>query len=179
IGYMVKYVDKEGYIYFSTIGGIDLHLVPGERVWIKTRKGIVLGVIGKKPIHLLEREEREKVAKIDQLWIDIGAKNQKEAKSKVSIGDPAVPAVGFEVLNRDMVIARGFDDRAGAFAVSETLRLISGKKPKASVFGVATVQEEIGLRGAVNCIQTLYLQDIIFSFNKFNYRVTKRCWSIG
>lgn len=148
VGYMVKYVDKEGYIYFSTIGGIDLHLVPGERVWIKTRKGIVLGVIGKKPIHLLEREEREKVAKIDQLWIDIGAENEKEAKSKVSIGDPAVPAVGFEVLNRDMVIARGFDDRSGAFVVSEILRLISGKKPKASVFGVATVQEEIGLRGA-------------------------------
>lgn len=149
VGYMVKYVDKEGYIYFSTIGGIDLHLVPGERVWIKTKKGMALGVIGKKPIHLLEREEREKVAKIDQLWIDIGAKNEKEAKSKVSIGDPAVPAVGFEVLNGDMVIGRGFDDRSGAFVVSETLRLISGKKPKASIFGVATVQEEIGLRGAI------------------------------
>lgn len=148
IGYMVKYIDKEGFIYFSTIGGIDLHLVPGERVWIKTKKGIVLGVIGKKPIHLIEREEREKVAKIDQLWIDIGAKNEKEVRSKVSTGDPAVPAVGFEVLNGNMVVGRGFDDKAGAFVVSETLRLLSSKKPKASVFGTATVQEEIGLRGA-------------------------------
>ncbi|MCK4234391.1 M42 family metallopeptidase [candidate division WOR-3 bacterium] len=148
IGYMVRYIDKEGYIYFSTIGGIDLHLVPGERVWIKTKKGMILGVIGKKPIHLIDQEERGKVAKIDQLWIDIGVKNEKEARSKISIGDPAVPAVGFEVLNGDMVVARGFDDKAGALIVSETMRLLSSKKPKASVFGVATVQEEIGLRGA-------------------------------
>ena len=148
VGYIVKYIDKEGYIYFSTIGGIDLHLVPGERVWIKTNKGVVLGVIGKKPIHLLEREEREKVAKIDQLWIDIGAKSEKEARTKVNIGDPAVPAVGFEILNGNMVVGRGFDDRAGAFVVSETLRLLSKEKPEAAVFGVATVQEEIGLRGA-------------------------------
>lgn len=148
IGYMVKYIDKEGYIYFSTIGGIDLHLAPGERVWIKTKKGKVLGVIGKKPVHLLEEEERKKVAKIEQLWIDIGVKDEKEAKSILSPGDPAVPAVGFEILNNEKVIARGFDDKAGAFVVSETLRLISQNKPKAAVYGVATVQEEIGLRGA-------------------------------
>jgi len=148
IGYMVRYINDEGYIYFSTIGGIDLHLVPGERVWIKTKKGKVLGVMGKKPIHLMEAEERKKVAKIEQLWIDIGVKDGKEAKSIVSTGDPAVPAVGFEVLNADNVIGRGFDDKAGAFVVSETLRLVSQNKPKASVYGVATVQEEIGLRGA-------------------------------
>jgi putative aminopeptidase FrvX len=148
IGYMVKYISDEGYIYFDTIGGIDLHLVPGERVWIKTKKGKVLGVMGKKPIHLIEAEERKKVAKIDQLWIDIGVKDGKEAKSIVSTGDPAVPAVGFEVLNADNVVGRGFDDKSGAFVVSETLRLVSKNKPKASVYGVATVQEEIGLRGA-------------------------------
>ncbi|HID93360.1 MAG TPA: M42 family peptidase [bacterium (Candidatus Stahlbacteria)] len=148
IGYMVKYINDEGYIYFSTIGGIDLHLVPGERVWIKTKKGKVLGVIGKKPIHLLEEEERKKVAKIEQLWIDIGVKDAKESKSIVNTGDPAVPAVEFEVLNAENVIGRGFDDKAGAFVVSETLRLVSQNKPKASVYGVATVQEEIGLRGA-------------------------------
>jgi len=148
IGYMVRYINDEGYIYFSTIGGIDLHLVPGERVWIKTKKGKVLGVMGKKPIHLMEAEERKKVAKIEQLWIDIGVKDGKEAKSIVSTGDSAVPAVGFEVLNAENVIGRGFDDKAGAFVVSETLRLVSQNKPKASVYGVATVQEEIGLRGA-------------------------------
>ena len=148
VGFMVKYIDKEGYIYFSTIGGIDLHLVPGKRVWIKTKKGKVLGVMGKKPVHLLSGKERKKVAKIEELWIDIGAKNEKEAKAVLNIGDPIVPAVGLEVLNEDIVVARGFDDKAGAFVISETLKILSQKRPKASFYGVATVQEEIGLRGA-------------------------------
>ena len=148
IGYMVKFIDKEGYVYFSTIGGVDLHLVPGQRVWFKTKKGKVLGVIGRKPAHLLEDEEKKKISKIEELWIDIGAKDEKEAKSILDIGDPAVPAVGFEELRNDLVVARGFDDKAGAFVVSETLRLLSKKKIKTSVYGVATVQEEIGLRGA-------------------------------
>ncbi|MCK5707502.1 MAG: M42 family metallopeptidase [Candidatus Aureabacteria bacterium] len=149
IGYMVKFIDEQGYIYFSTVGGIDLHLVPGQRVVIKTQKGKVLGVVGKKPIHVLEDEERKKVSKIDQLWIDIGSKSEKETKKIVDIGDVAVPAVGFEILRSDIVIGRGFDDKAGAFVVSEALRLLSNKKNlKASVYSVGTVQEEIGLRGA-------------------------------
>jgi len=148
IGYMVKYVNKEGFLYFSPIGNLDLHLVPGERIWIKTKKGKILGVIGRKPIHLLEEEERKKVAKLEELFIDIGAKDKREALERVSIGDPAVPAVGFELLNKDRVIGRAFDDRAGAWVVSEVLRLLSEKHPEASVYGVATVQEEIGLRGA-------------------------------
>ncbi|MCK5289005.1 MAG: M42 family metallopeptidase, partial [Candidatus Omnitrophica bacterium] len=148
IGYMVKYIDKDGYIYFSTVGGIDAHLIPGQRIIIKTRKGKVLGVIGKKPVHLLEEGERTKVAKIDQLWIDIGVKNEKEAKNLIDIGDIAVPAVGFEDLIDDRVIGRAFDDKAGAFVVSETLKFLSKDKFKAVVYGVATVQEEIGLRGA-------------------------------
>ncbi len=148
IGYMVKYIDKEGYLYFSLIGSIDLHLVPGQRVQIKTKKGKVLGVIGKKPIHLIEEKERTKVADIEQLWIDIGTNNEQQSKDIVEIGDIAVPAVGFEFLKDDKVVGRGFDDKAGAFAVSEALRLLSQEKFKASVYGVATVQEEIGLRGA-------------------------------
>jgi len=148
VGYMVKYVNKDGFLYFSPIGGIDLHLVPGERVWIKTKKGKILGVMGRKPIHMLEDEEQKKVAKLENLFIDIGAKDKKEVEKIVSIGDPAVPSVGFEVLNKDRVVGRGFDDKSGAWAVSEVLRIISKKKLKASVYGVATVQEEIGLRGA-------------------------------
>lgn len=148
VGYMVKYVNKEGFVYFSAIGGIDPHLVPGERVWIKTKRGKILGVIGMKPIHLLDKEEREKVVKLENLFIDIGMKNKKEVEELVSIGDPAVPAVGFDVLNKDRVVGRGFDDKGGAFVVSEVLRFLSKKEPKASVYGVATVQEEIGLRGA-------------------------------
>ena len=148
IGYMVRYIDKDGYLYFSTIGGIDLHLVPGQRVWIKTKKGKVLGVIGKKPIHLLEADERKKVSKIENLWIDIGTKSDKESKAIVEIGDAAVPAVDFENLTSDRVVGRGFDDKSGAFVVSEVLRLLSKEKSLPSVYGVATVQEEVGLRGA-------------------------------
>ena len=148
IGYMVKYIDKNGYLYFSPIGGIDLHLVPGQRVWLKTKKGKVLGVIGKKPIHLLEAEEKKKVSKIENLWIDIGTKSAEETKAIINIGDAAVPAVGFENLNSDKIIGRGFDDKSGAFVVSEVLRLLCKEKSLPSVYGVATVQEEIGLRGA-------------------------------
>ncbi len=149
IGYMVKYVNKAGFIYFRTIGGIDPHLLPGKRVWIKTKKGKILGVIGRKPIHLLEEEERKKVVKIEDLFIDIGMTKKEETLELVSIGDPAIPAVGFDVLNKDRVVGRGFDDKGGAFIVSEILRLLSTeKKLKPSVYGVATVQEEIGLRGA-------------------------------
>ncbi|MBU1044725.1 MAG: M42 family metallopeptidase [Candidatus Omnitrophica bacterium] len=148
IGYMVNYIDKDGYIYFAAVGGIDLHLVPGQRVWIKTKTKRVLGVIGKKPIHVLEDAERKKVATIDQLWIDIGTTSDEQTRQIVEIGDIAVPAVGFEVLNEDKVVGRGFDDKAGAFVVSEVLRQLSGLKLPVAVYGVATVQEEIGLRGA-------------------------------
>ncbi len=148
VGYMVKYINKSGFLYFSPIGGIDLHLVPGKRVWVKTKKGKILGVIGRQAIHLLEAEERKKVVKLEQLFIDIGAKDKKEAEKLISIGDPAIPAVGFEVLNKDRVVGRGFDNKAGAWVVSEVLRILSKKKLKAGVYAVATVQEEIGLRGA-------------------------------
>ncbi len=148
VGYMVKYIDKKGYLFVSTIGCIDLHLVPGQRVWVYGRKGKVLGVVGKKPVHLMESEERKKVVDIDHLWIDIGARDEEQARTLVSVGDCAVPAVGFQSLEDGKAVGRGFDDKAGAFVVSETLRLLSGQNPVFSLFGVATVQEEIGLRGA-------------------------------
>lgn len=148
IGYMIKYIDKDGFLYFSTIGGIDTHLMPGERVWIKGNKGIVLGAIGREPIHQIEKENRDKVAKIEDLFIDIGVKDKKEAEELVSVGDSAVPAVSFEKLQGDRVIGRGFDDRVGAFIVAETLKILSKEEIEVGVYGVATVQEELGLRGA-------------------------------
>jgi len=150
IGYMINYIDDNGFLYFRPIGGFDRHIVPGHRVWIRTRKGKLLGVIGKKPTHLLEKEEREKVLKFENMWIDIGAKDKKEAESLVRVGDIAVPAYGLEELNDKVMVARGFDDKIGAFVVAETLRLLADQKAnlKVAVYGVATVQEEIGLRGA-------------------------------
>jgi endoglucanase len=148
IGYMIRYVDKDGYIYFTAIGGVDPQLVSGQRVTIKTKNGYVFGIVGRKPIHLQKKEDQTRPPKMEDMWIDIGAKDEKEAFSIVGIADPAVPAVGFEVLRDTRVVGRGFDDKAGAFVVSECMRLLKKERIKASVYGVATVQEELGLRGA-------------------------------
>ncbi|HIE09679.1 MAG TPA: M42 family peptidase [Armatimonadetes bacterium] len=148
IGFMVKYIDERGYIYFAPIGGVDAHLVPGERVYIHTSDGPILGVVGKKPIHLMEARDRERVVPLHEQWIDIGARSKGEAEKLVKIGDPITFAVGFQRLRNDFIVARGVDDKMGAFVVTEALRLLSRRRPKAAVFAVSTVQEEIGLRGA-------------------------------
>ncbi len=148
IGLMVNFISEEGFIYFRAIGGIDPHLLPGRRVNIWGNKGAVRGVIGRKPIHLLEDEERKKVNKIEELFIDVGVKNKKELQDRVSIGDPVTFQEGLEFLQQDIAVARGFDDRIGAFMVVEALRSLKEEKFPASVYGVSTVQEEVGLRGA-------------------------------
>lgn len=148
IGFMVRYINDQGFLHFSPIGGVDPHLVPGQKVYVHGRKGPVLGVVGKKAIHLMEPEERKKVLQFHQQWIDIGAKDRKEAEERVAVGDPITFATSFEVLSGDFAVARGFDDKMGAFVVTEALRLASRSKLAAAVFAVSTVQEEIGLRGA-------------------------------
>lgn len=148
IGLMITHIDENGYLYFNTIGGWDPQILQGQRVRIRTDDGIVPGVMGKQPIHVLKGDKKEKVTKVEDLWIDIGTKDKKEAEGLVQIGDPAVLAYGFEQLRNGLVLSRGFDDKAGAFLVLEAVRLLSGLHPKAEVYAVATVQEEIGLRGA-------------------------------
>ena len=148
IGLMITQITDKGYIYFAAIGGVDAALVPGQRVKVHARKGDVLGVIGKKPIHHMDEEDRKRVPKIRDLWIDIGAKDKKEAEKHVAIGDAVTFNCGFERLLNECVVARGFDDRIGAFVVADTIRALAGKKLPVAVYAVSTVQEEIGLRGA-------------------------------
>jgi len=148
IGLMVTYIDENGFLSFSGIGGWDTQVLPGQRVRVQGKAGELIGVIGRKPIHLLQEEERKKVVRMEDLWIDIGAKDRDEAGQLVSIGDPVVLDYGFALLRNDLAVARGFDDRVGAFVVLEAARLLSAMSPKAAVYAVATVQEEIGLRGA-------------------------------
>lgn len=148
IGFMVRYIDQAGFIFFSSIGGIDAHIVPGKRLKIHTRNGPVLGVVGKKPIHIMEREEQKKVVKLSEQWIDIGVKDKKEAEKMVSIGDPITFSEGLEKLQGELVSSRGFDDKMGIFVVCEVLRDIADKPLEAAVFATSTVQEEVGLRGA-------------------------------
>lgn len=148
IGLMITYIDDKGYLSFLGIGGWDTQVLPGQRVRIKTENGLIRGVIGRKPIHLLGDEDRKKVVKMEDLWIDIGAKDKDEAAKLVKIGDPAVLDYDFAEMRNDLAVGRGFDDRIGAFAILEAARILAGMKAKAAVYAVATVQEEIGLRGA-------------------------------
>jgi len=148
IGLMVSHITDAGYIYARAVGGWDTQVLPGQRAWVQTKNGRVLGVIGRKPIHLLDDEDKKKVVKVEDLWIDIGAKSKAEAQKRVEIGDPIVLAHNPDRLSDDFLVARGVDDRIGAFVVLEALRLAKALKPQAAVFAVATVQEEIGIRGA-------------------------------
>jgi endoglucanase len=149
IGFIVQYIDDDGFIYFSPIGGVDPHLVPGQRVHIHTDRGPVLGVVGKKPIHLMEVKDRETVVKFKNQFIDIGCSSKEETAALVNIGDPATIAVKLEHLQGDRLTSRAFDDKMGAFIVARVLKEIRRRGPvKADVYGVFTVQEEVGLRGA-------------------------------
>ena len=149
IGFMVQFVDDRGFIYFGAIGGVDPHLSPGQRVMIHTAKGAVPGVIGKKAIHLIEPKERDNVIKLKQQFIDIGCSTREEVEALVAIGDPVTFAVGVERLQGDRATSRAFDDKMGAFIVTEVMKKVKRDGPISSdLFAVSTVQEEIGLRGA-------------------------------
>ena len=155
IGLMVKHIGKiprlnDGFIFFQRIGGVDPALVPGKRVNIHTAKGIVRGVIGATAIHLTDRDKEPKVPKMHEVFIDIGAADHKEAEKRVSIGDPITFVDDFEMLNRNIGVARAFDNRAGVWAIIEALRIASQSKtkPACAIYASSCVQEETGLHGA-------------------------------
>jgi len=147
IGIMVTHIDEEGYLSFDTIGGWDHQVFVGQRVILLGRGGQVTGVVGKRAIHLMEKEDREKVSKVEDLWIDIGAKNRAEAESRVRIGDPGVLAAGVLEFPNGRLVSRCIDNRIGAFVVLEALRLLAAQRPRASVTAVATTREEIAATG--------------------------------
>jgi endoglucanase len=149
IGFMVRYIDDDGFLYFAPIGGVDAHLVPGQRVLVHSASGPVLGVVGKKPIHLIEPKDRETVVKLTSQFIDIGCADGEAARALVSVGDPATFAVGLERLQGDLVASRAFDDKMGTFIVAQVLKEVRRRGPlPVDLYGVSTVQEEVGLRGA-------------------------------
>jgi len=147
IGLMIVHVDDEGFLYFQAIGGWDSQVLVGQRVLIAAKGGPVDGVIGKKPVHLIKTEDRDKVTKITDLWIDIGARDRKDALKRVRVGDPAVIASGSVELPNGRLASRSIDNRIGAFIVLEALRLLKGARPRAAVHAVATSQEEISWFG--------------------------------
>jgi endoglucanase len=145
IGLMVNHIDDDGFLYFSTIGGWDPEVVVGQRVEILTLDGPVPGLVGKKAIHLQEKEDREKASKVKDLWIDIGAKDGEDARRRVRVGDAAVLAAPVVELSHDRIASRSIDNRMGALVALEALRRLAADRPRAGVVAVATTQEEIGL----------------------------------
>lgn len=147
IGIMVTHVDDEGYLSFDGIGGWDQQVFVGQRVVLLGRSGRVTGVVGKKAIHLMDKDEREKVSKAEDLWIDIGAVDRAEAQSRIRIGDPGVLAAGVLEFPNGRLVSRSIDNRIGAFVVLEALRLLAKDRPRATVSAVATTREEIAATG--------------------------------
>lgn len=144
IGLMVNHIDDEGFLSFSAIGGWDAEVLVGQRVQVLARDGTVPGLIGKKAVHLQEKEDREKISKVKDLWIDIGARNGDEARERVRPGDAAVLAAELIEFPTGRIAARAIDNRMGAFVVLEALRRLSDDRPDAEAVAVATAQEEIG-----------------------------------
>jgi tetrahedral aminopeptidase len=148
IGLMVKYIDDNGYIRFTSIGGVDASILPALKVKIYHGNKVYRGIIGKKPIHLLKPEERGKAAKMEDLWIDFGAKDKKDAEKRISVGDHITFDIGMEMLNSDYVTTKATDNKAGVFIAAAVLDALVSEKITANVYAVSSVQEEIGLRGA-------------------------------
>lgn len=147
IGFLVRYIDDKGYLFVAAAGGWDEEVIVSQRVLVHTAQGPIPGVFGKKAIHLMDPEERKKKSELHNLWIDIGAKDGAEAREQVAIGDSVTMDAWFTPVLGGRAVAKSFDNRAGIFCVSETLRSLKADL-RASVYGVSAVQEEIGLRGA-------------------------------
>jgi tetrahedral aminopeptidase len=148
IGFLVQYIDNEGFLYVNPIGGWDPHNLVGQRMTVWTSQGPVAGVIARKAIHLLTDEERKQAVKLKDLWIDIGCKDKSEAESLVRVGDPVTLKLGLQQMRNNLANAPGMDDKVGLWVVMEAMRRLKGERIKCALYSVSTVQEEIGLRGA-------------------------------
>jgi tetrahedral aminopeptidase len=148
IALMVQHVDDNGFLYVQPIGGWDMQILLGQHLTVWTKSGPVAGVVSRKAPHLLSGDERKKVPEFTDVWVDIGAKDKKDADDLVMPGDPVTFELSVRELRNGQVASPGLDDKVGVWTVMETLRLLHGKPLQAAVFCVSTVQEEIGLRGA-------------------------------
>lgn len=145
IGLMVRYIDKKGFLRFSKIGGINDQMLLNQAVTIHGKNGDVTGVIGSKPPHVMKAAERKKVIEYGDMFIDIGVFSKEEAEELISIGDPISFKSFYEEFPNDLIMGKALDNRIGCYIMIETLKRVNSK---ATVFGVGTVQEEVGLKGA-------------------------------
>jgi putative aminopeptidase FrvX len=151
VGFLVKQITKEGYLKFLPIGGWWGHVILGQRVVVRTRKGDFFGVVGSKPPHELEDDERRKVFDIKDMHVDLGATRKFDVEKKLGVraGDPIVPWSAFQVMgNPRTYMAKAWDDRIGCAIMIDVIKRLTRAKHPNAVYAVGTVQEEVGLRGA-------------------------------
>ena len=151
IGFIVKYISDDGFLFFDCIGKIDVNIVPAQRVHIHAKNGPIMGVTGKKSVPLIDLEDRNKGVRPDEQWIDIGAKNKKDAEKYISVGDPVTFSSGLEMMGDDLLVSRGLDDKIGVFVIAGVLDSLAGEEHDAAVYAVSSVQEEVGMRGVRTC----------------------------
>jgi tetrahedral aminopeptidase len=149
IGLIVQHIDENGFLYIQPIGGWDPEVLIGQRMTVWTAAGPLLGVIARKPIHLLTEDERKQVPKMKDLWLDVGAADKAEADKIVRVGDSVTVALGFHAMRNNFAVSPAMDDKAGCWVVVEALRrACESGKLACGLYAVSTVQEELGLRGA-------------------------------
>ena len=152
IGFMVRYIDDNGFLRFVGIGGWFDQTILNQRVVVHGKKGSIPGVIGSKPPHVMKEEDRKKPMKLDDMFIDIGAKNREDAENLgIEIGTTASIDRDFVSLANGKVTSKAFDDRAGLVILIEVMKQLSKHKIEANIYAVGTVQEEVGLKGARTC----------------------------
>ncbi len=144
---MVTHIDDDGFVYIAGIGGWDPQVLVAQRIRFLGRDGDVFGVVGKKAIHLIKPEDREKAVKITDLWVDVGARSRAEAESRLSVGDAGVIDSRTLDFPDGRIVSRSIDDRIGAFVALEALRRYAARPGTARVVAAATTQEEIAWRG--------------------------------
>lgn len=148
IGLMVSYIDDRGFLYFKEIGGIDTKMLPTQRVSIIGKNGLIKGVIGCKPIHLQDKSDNNKELSPEDLWIDIAASCKEDAQAKVQIGAVATFESNATNLSDTLILSKSLDDRIGLAVLMGLAQNLPHIATDADIYFVASIQEELGARGA-------------------------------
>ncbi|MGE5342739.1 MAG: M42 family metallopeptidase [Candidatus Omnitrophota bacterium] len=149
IGFVVKYISDDGFIHFASIGNVDYALLPGLRVTIYHEGNMIRGIVGTRPLHTFKHFVRDKVVTLEDLWIDIGAKNKQEAQEMVSVGDYMTFSPGVDFLPNHLIATKAADNRVSVFIIASVLRNLAHEEINTNIYFVSSVQEETWIRGAI------------------------------
>ncbi|MCI8366681.1 MAG: M42 family metallopeptidase [Eggerthellaceae bacterium] len=164
VGLMVTYISDDGFLSVAMVGGVDAAVLPGMRMDVHAKDGVLRGIVGRKPIHLIEPDERKSVTPLDKLVIDLGLPAE-EVKRRVRIGDEITYGVGFERFGKGMAVSRAFDDKCGVYVAVRVLEnLAKAGRAEGDFVAAATVQEEIGTRGAMTAAHSVN-PDVALAFD--------------